>query len=62
MLHNTRKTNPCVKAKVAIGRCLSYIRRGDQSTPSNSKDMGQMVYNYKRVVKGRGCMTRKGLG
>ena len=26
MCHNTRKTSPCVKAKVAIGRCLSYIR------------------------------------
>ena len=29
--HNTRKTNPWVKAKVAIGRCLSYIRTGNQS-------------------------------
>ena len=27
-----KKTNPWVKAKVAIGRRLSYIRTGDQST------------------------------
>ena len=27
--HNTRKTNPWVKVKVAIGRCLFYIRTGD---------------------------------
>ena len=26
--HNTRKTNPWVKAKVANGRCLSYSRTG----------------------------------
>ena len=25
-----------------------------------SRDMGQMVYNYKRVIKGIGCMTIKG--
>ena len=25
-----KKTNPWVKVKVAIGRCLSYIRTGDQ--------------------------------
>ena len=29
--HNTRKTNPWVKETVVIGRCLSYIRTGDQS-------------------------------
>ena len=28
----------------------------------NSRDMGQMVHGYKKVVKGRGCMTMKGLG
>ena len=27
---NTRKTNPWVKAKFAISRCLSCIRTGDQ--------------------------------
>ena len=27
-----------------------------------SKDMGLMVYNYRKVVKGLGCMTIKGLG
>ena len=27
-----------------------------------SRDIGQMVYNYKRVVKGLGCMNIKGLG
>ena len=27
-----------------------------------SKDMGQMVHNCKRVVKGLGCMTIKRLG
>ena len=30
--HNTRKTNPWVKVKVTIGRCLSNIRTVDQST------------------------------
>ena len=28
----------------------------------NTRDMGQMVHNYKRVVKGLGCMIIKGLG
>ena len=28
----------------------------------SSTDMGQMVYNYKRVVKEFGCMTKKGSG
>ena len=27
-----------------------------------SRDMGQMVYNYKRVMRGLGCMTIKRLG
>ena len=30
--------------------------------PHNSRDIGQMVHNYKRVVKGLGCMTVKVLG
>ena len=26
-----------------------------------STNMGQKVHNYKRVIKGQGCMTIKGL-
>ena len=29
---------------------------------SISRDMGQMVHNYKRTVKGLDCMSIKGLG
>ena len=29
---------------------------------SSSRDIGQIVYNYKRVVQGLGCLNIKGLG
>ena len=35
--HNTRKTNPWVKVKVAIGRCLSYSRTGNQSSSNSNR-------------------------
>ena len=43
--HNTRKTNPWVKAKVTIGRCMSYIRTGDQSTTMVTKIFVQESQN-----------------
>ena len=36
--------------------CLSKI------VHLHSSDMEEMVHNYKRVVKGLGCMTIRGLG
>ena len=45
--HNTRKTKTWVKAKVTIGRCLSYIRTGNQSKLRGKSDMRIFERNIK---------------
>ena len=37
------------------------VEKSSNMEGPNSRDMGQMVHSYKKVVKGRGCMTMKGL-
>ena len=49
--------------KVSCG----FIKRpldgaGNQTANVVVRNMGQMVHNYKRGVKGQGCMTLKELG
>ena len=50
---NCLTTNITVQAPVLFGNYSTCA--------SSSRDMRQMLYNYKSVVKGLGCMTIKGL-
>ena len=41
---------------------ISRLERRGTFFVSYSRDMGQMVHYYKRVIQVLGCMTNKGLG